>query len=146
MDTLIRDVGYALTMMRRNKGFAAAGLLTLALGIGATTAVFSVVYGVLLRPLPYPNADRLVRLSEEHRAELRPSSIELSAVDGRMTWSRHSRRIDPIPTSCPACQSSSIGTTAKIPDADNYWRCENCGEVWNASRSQTDWYRGQRWR
>src|SRR5207244_6889578 len=83
---------------------------------------------------------------ERHRAELRPSSIELSAVDGRMTWSRHSRRIDPIPTSCPACQSSSIGTTAKIPDADNYWRCENCGEVWNASRSQTDWYRGQRWR
>ncbi|PYR15406.1 MAG: hypothetical protein DMG00_00560 [Acidobacteria bacterium] len=86
------------------------------------------------------------RSPERHRAELRPSSIELSAVDGRMTWSRHSRRIDPIPTSCPACQSSSIGTTAKIPDADNDWRCENCGEVWNASRSQTDWYRGQRWR
>ena len=50
MDTLIRDVGYALTMMRRNKGFAAAGLLTVALGIGATTAISSVVYGVLLRP------------------------------------------------------------------------------------------------
>src|SRR5262249_4415510 len=60
MDAFIRDVRYALTTMRRNKGFAAAGLLTLALGIGATTAVFSVGYGVLLGPLPYPSADRLV--------------------------------------------------------------------------------------
>jgi ABC-type antimicrobial peptide transport system permease subunit len=66
MDSLIQNVRYALTTMRRNKGFATAGLLTLALGIGATTAVFSVVYGVLLRPLPYPDADRLVELSEEH--------------------------------------------------------------------------------
>jgi len=62
MDTLLQDARYALAMMRRNKGFSAAGLLTLALGIGATTAVFSVVYGVLLRPLPYPAADRLVRV------------------------------------------------------------------------------------
>jgi len=62
----MRDVRYALTTMRRNKAFAAAGLLTLALGIGATTAVFSVVYGVLLRPLPYPAADRLIRVWEEH--------------------------------------------------------------------------------
>jgi putative ABC transport system permease protein len=66
MDALLSDVRYALAAMRRNVGFAAAGLLTLALGIGATTAVFSVVYGVLMRPLPYPEADRLVQLSEVH--------------------------------------------------------------------------------
>jgi putative ABC transport system permease protein len=65
MDTLRADIRHALTTLARHPGFAAAGLLTLALGIGATTAVFSVVYGVLLRPLPYPNAERLVRLSEE---------------------------------------------------------------------------------
>src|SRR5882672_6762424 len=66
MDTLLQDARYALAMMRRNKGFTAAGLLTLGLGIGATTAVFSLVYGVLLRPLPYPGAERLVRVWEEH--------------------------------------------------------------------------------
>src|SRR5881394_4565073 len=66
METLLKDIRYAVAMMRRNKGFTTAGLLTLALGIGATSAVFSVVYGVLLRPLPYPAAERLVRLSEEH--------------------------------------------------------------------------------
>jgi predicted permease len=66
MDTLLQDVRYALAAMRRNRGFTAAGLFTLALGIGATAAVFSVVYGVLLRPLPYPAAERLVHLSEEH--------------------------------------------------------------------------------
>ncbi len=72
MDGLAGDIRYALSAMRRNKGFAAAALLTLTLGIGATTAVFSVVYGILLRPLPYPEADRLVRLSEEHPGAASP--------------------------------------------------------------------------
>src|SRR5262245_11965098 len=62
MELLVQDVRYALVIMRRNKAFTAAALVTLALGIGATTAVFSVVYGVLLRPLPFPAGDRLVRI------------------------------------------------------------------------------------
>jgi predicted permease len=66
MESLARDLRYALTIMARNRGFAATTLLTLALGIGMTTAVFSVVHGVLLKPLPYPGADRLVRVWEEH--------------------------------------------------------------------------------
>jgi predicted Zn finger-like uncharacterized protein len=41
---------------------------------------------------------------------------------------------DHIPTACPSCQSASIVTTAKVPDATSYWRCTSCGEVWNASR------------
>jgi len=72
METLLRDVRYALVMMSRNTAFTATALATLALGIGATTAVFSVVYGVLLRPLPYPDGDRLVRLSEEHPGAVSP--------------------------------------------------------------------------
>jgi predicted Zn finger-like uncharacterized protein len=50
------------------------------------------------------------------------------------------------PASCPSCQSSSIVTTAKSPDADSYWRCTACGEVWNASRMQTNAYGARRWR
>jgi putative ABC transport system permease protein len=72
VEALLGDIRYALASLRRNAGFAAAGLLTLALGIGATTAVFSVVYGVLLRPLPYPESDRLVQLSEEHPGAIAP--------------------------------------------------------------------------
>jgi predicted permease len=62
LDALIRDLRFAARGMRRNPGFTAVAVVTLALGIGATTAVFSVVYGVLFRPLPFPAAGRLVQV------------------------------------------------------------------------------------
>jgi putative ABC transport system permease protein len=62
MERISKDAGYALRSLRRNPGFAAVVVLTLALGIGANTAVFSVVRSVVLRPLPYPESDRLATL------------------------------------------------------------------------------------
>lgn len=63
LEDLMQDVVLALRGLRRAPGFAVAALLTLALGIGSATAIFSVAYGVLLRPLPFPDADRLVQVT-----------------------------------------------------------------------------------
>ena len=65
MGSILQDVRLALRTLLKDRGFTTIAVLTLAVAIGANTAIFSVVDGVLLRPLPYPDADRLVRVSAQ---------------------------------------------------------------------------------
>ena len=64
LETLLQDLRFAFRVLRNSPGFAATVVITLALGIGANTAVFSIVYGVVFRPLPYPHPQQIVELTE----------------------------------------------------------------------------------
>lgn len=68
METTLRDIRYGLRMLRKDLGFTIVAVVALMLAIASTTVIFSVINGVLLRPLPYPEADRLVALSPTVRA------------------------------------------------------------------------------
>jgi predicted permease len=72
MQGLVQDIRYALRQLNRSRGFAVVAILTLALGIGANTAIFSVIDSILLEPLPYPHQDRLVQVIADPDASAAP--------------------------------------------------------------------------
>ena len=90
METLWQDLRYGVRTLAKNPGFTGVAVLTLALGIGANTAMFSVVRGVVLAPLPYPEPDRLVMLLESNERFSRDAISYPNFVD----WQRRSRSFE----------------------------------------------------
>lgn len=83
MEMLLQDLRFAVRVLRKNPGFTLVAFFTLALGIGATTAIFSVAYEALLRPLPYENPDQIVRLWEVNAREQRMNFTDPNFEDIR---------------------------------------------------------------
>ena len=96
MGTFLQDIRHSLRVLIKSPGFTAVALATLTLGIGATTAVFGVVNATLLRPLPYPDADRLVRVQEErpmNRGREMPAFMTSATLEA---WRENPQTIDQI--------------------------------------------------
>jgi putative ABC transport system permease protein len=99
MPTLIQDLRYAFRMLMKNPGFTAVAVLTLALGIGANTAIFSVVYFALLRPLPYRQPDKLVTLAQARGKQATAETN--SSYPDYLDWTHQAHSFDSLAAYTP---------------------------------------------
>src|SRR5215475_9833770 len=108
MQSLWQDLRYGARMLLKKPGFSLTAVVTLALGIGATTAIFTVANAVLLRPLPYPEADRLVYVGQTYNGEL-----EGAGEPKFLFWREQSRSFEAL-----ACYSSYGGAQGNLAGGD----------------------------
>src|SRR5262245_53956691 len=94
MTAIAQDLRYAVRSLARAPGFVVTAVLILAMGIGGTAAMFSVLYGVLLRPLPYPASGRLVGLWEVHPGANAPLKNDLLTLPTYRAWQRASATLE----------------------------------------------------
>ena len=114
MSAILQDLRFGLRMLAKNVGFTAVAVLTLALGIGANTAIFSVVNGVLLRPLPYSEPDRLVEIYERSAQISELSDSYLNFLD----WEKSNRSFAGMAAyRGESFNLTSAGETEQIPGA-----------------------------
>jgi len=90
METMLSDARYAVRTLARNRGFTSVAVLTLVLGIGANTMMFSVVNVVLLRPLPFPGSERLMTVWKGRTSD--PTSLNIVSL----LPARRAARVDPV--------------------------------------------------
>src|SRR5205085_8166775 len=94
MDAILKDLSYSIRTLIKQPGFTAIAILILALGIGGNSAIFSVVNAVLLRPLPYPQPDRIVQIWEKDKID--PNGHDAISVLNFFDWQSQNKSFDSI--------------------------------------------------
>ena len=116
LETLLQDLRYASRMLRKHPGFALTAIITLALGIGANTTIFSVVNAVVMEPLPYKEPDRLIRIWESNAGQGRTESSV--SVPNFQDWQKQQTVFDQLAASeLTTFNLTGSGEPQRIPAA-----------------------------